>query len=289
MATPGEGPTAPYTTLRVTRDGPVAHVELHRPKQLNAWSGDMWEDYKKAFEAIAKDGTVRCVVVSAAGKLFTAGLDLKDPSMLNSMSGNDGGDGEKPDPARRAFHTRQHILHLQDVFTAMEKCPQPVIVCAHNGVFGAGVDLMCAADIRMCTKDAFFVVKEVDIGLAADVGTLQRIQNVMGNASLVRELCYTARKMESAEALRAGFVSHVHDDKASMLAAALEMAKAIASKSPVAVYGTKFNLNYARGRTVEESLAHMALFNAAFLQTSDIPTAAMASLQKQKQPSFPKL
>jgi len=170
--------------VTVTKKDQIAHVELSRPKAGNAMNTAFWKEFRAAFEDLAEDTTVRCIVLSAQGKFFTVGLDIKDTSLLST---------DAPDPARKSWILRKKILELQESFNAMEKCPQPVIVCSHNACIGGGIDLMCAADIRYCTTDAWFSVKEVDIGLAADVGTLQRIQNVTGNSSLVRELAYTAR------------------------------------------------------------------------------------------------
>ena len=127
------------------------------------------------------------------------------------------------------------IRHLQDLITTMEKCRKPVIGAVHNACVGAGVDMITAMDIRLCTADAWFCVKEVDMGLAADVGTLQRLPKVIGSQSLVSELCLTARRMEAVEAERCGLVSTVFAGKEELMAGALAMAAAIASKSPVAV------------------------------------------------------
>lgn len=171
-------------TVTVTKKDQIAHVELSRPKAGNAMNTAFWKEFREAFQELAMDTTVRAIVVSGQGKFFTVGLDIKDTSMLVV---------DAPDAARKAFYLRKKISEMQETFTAMERCPQPVIVCAHNACIGGGIDLLSAADIRFCTNDAWFTIKEVDIGLAADVGTLQRIQHVVGNASLVRELAFTAR------------------------------------------------------------------------------------------------
>lgn len=89
----------------------------------------------------------------------------------------------------------------------MERCPKPVIAAVHGACIGGGVDMTTACDMRYCTSDAWFQVKEVDVGLAADVGTLQRLPKVIGSSSLVRELCFTARKMGAEEARSCGLVS----------------------------------------------------------------------------------
>lgn len=270
------------STVKLTKEGHIAHVELSRPKQGNAMNSAFWKEFRELFQALGKDRDVRCVVISAQGKHFTVGLDIKDSSMLAAPKDVD-------DAARITHYNRNLILELQESFTAMERIPQPVIVCIHGAAIGGGIDLATAADIRYSTKDAFFSIKEVDIGLAADVGTLQRIQHVVGSSSLVRELAYSARRMEASEALQHGFVSRVFDSREDMIKEAMALAKMIASKSPLAIAGTKHNLNYSRGRPVQDGLEYMALWNAAMLQTDDISKAAIASLQKKDQPDFSKL
>lgn len=180
------------------------------------------------------------------------------------------------------------VLQFQDSFTSIERCPKPVVAAIHGACIGGGVDLISACDVRYATKDAFFQIKEVDVGLAADVGTLQRLPRIVGGDSLVRELCYTARKLGADEALRCGLVSRLLEDKDAVVAAAVQTAELIAEKSPVAVQGTKHNLIYARDHSVPESLRYMATWNAAMLQSEDVMKAAVAAISKEK-PKFKKL
>ncbi|XP_063999013.1 delta(3,5)-Delta(2,4)-dienoyl-CoA isomerase, mitochondrial [Pogoniulus pusillus] len=175
------------------------------------------------------------MVLSGAGKVFTTGLDLLEmgPELLA---------GEQEDAALRAWALRHKVLQYQEAFSVLEKCPKPVIAAVHGACVGAGVDLISACDIRYCAQGSWFQIKEVDIGLAADVGTLQRLPEIVGNQSLVKELAFTARKMPAPEALSCGLVSRVLPDNVALLEAALEVASEITSKSPVAVQGTKVNL-----------------------------------------------
>ncbi len=196
---------------------------------------------------------------------------------------------EVKDAARKAYDLQHHIAELQDVFTVMERCPQPVITCIHGPCVGGGIDLILASDIRLAAKDAWFTIKEVDIGLAADVGTLQRIEKCTGNASLVRELAYTARKFDAEEALRFGMVSKVLNTREELEAYAMDLATQISKKSPVGVFGTKVNLLYSRDHSVKQSLEYMQAWNSIMLQTEDVGKAAMASLTKGDQPDFSKL
>jgi len=153
------------------------------------------------------------------------------------------------------------------------------------------VDLITACDIRYCAQDAFFQVKEVDIGLAADVGTLQRLPKVIGNQSLVNELAFTSRRMMADEALSSGLVSRVFPDKVGMLDAAFTLAAEISTKSPVAVQGTKINLVYSRNHSVADGLNYTATWNMSMLQTQDIVKSVQAAMEKQelKNVTFSKL
>lgn len=272
-----------FETLAVSNPAEhVFQVELNRPDKLNAMNVAFWEELPRCFQQLHNDKTCRVVVLSGAGKLFTAGLDLS--SIAESfMSPPSSGDGE-PDVARKARHMHALITRYQHTFTAIEQCSKPVIAAVHNACIGGGVDMVTACDIRYCTTDAFFQVKEVDLGLAADVGTLQRLPRVIGNASLVNELVFTARKMHAAEAYEAGLVSRVYPDKDQMMAGALAVAKEIASKSPVAVQGSKVHLVYSRDHSVEEGLRYMACWNMCMLQSEDLMKSAMSLMSKEKEP-----
>lgn len=196
---------------------------------------------------------------------------------------------EATDVSRKGKLFEESIELYQNSITSLEKCPKPIIACTHAAVVGAGVDMITAADIRYCTKDSWFCVKEVDIGMAADVGTLQRLPKVIGNQSLVRELCYTARKLQSAEAEKCGLVSKVFEDKNSMIEEAIKIASIIASKSPVAVQGTKRNIVYSLDHTNQEGLEHIKEINKLSLQSEDFFNAVVAGQSKGETPVFAKL
>jgi len=261
--------------LNVTQAAPfVFNVELNRPNKMNALNKEMWEEVGEVFTKLDRDLDCRVIVLSAAGKMFSSGIDLSDLSQLASIVYSE------DDIARKSMVMYQNIRHLQDLFTTIEKCKKPVIGCVHNACVGAGVDLITCVDIRLCTQDSWFCVKEVDMGLAADVGTLQRLPRVVGSQSLVSDLCLTARRMESKEAERCGLVSTVYDNKEDMMKAALDMASMIAAKSPVAVQGTKLNLVYSREHSVEEGLDQVAKWNMTMLQSEDVMKSAMAAMDK---------
>ncbi|AEO62457.1 uncharacterized protein THITE_2106645 [Thermothielavioides terrestris NRRL 8126] len=285
---------AAYSNLsyfRVTTPAPfVAHVEIHRPAKLNTFIEAMWLELRRVFRQLSGDADVRAVVLSGAGeRAFTAGLDVtaaSESGLLLSPAAGEAGSGE--DGARRAARLRRHIAEMQECISAVERCEKPVICVMHGISIGLAIDIAACADIRVCAKDTRFAVKEVDIGLAADLGTLARLPKAVGSQSWVKDVCLSARDFDAAEALSVGFVSQVHESKAAALAAAFKTAAFIASKSPVAVQGTKELLNHSRDHTVEDNLRYTGVWNAAALQTSDVAAALTSGLERRK-PTFEKL
>ncbi|XP_045115022.1 delta(3,5)-Delta(2,4)-dienoyl-CoA isomerase, mitochondrial-like [Portunus trituberculatus] len=266
-----------YETLAVTEPRKnVFMVKINRPEKLNAMNLVFWREIGACFDQLSEDTSCRAVVLGAEGRVFTAGIDLMDLASIGAAA--EGGDGA--DVARRGRVIHKAIREFQTSFSALERCPKPVIAAVHSACVGGGVDLVCGADIRYCSSDAWFQVKEVDVGLAADVGTLQRLPKVVGGQSLARELVFTARKMFSSEALQCGFVSRVFEDKESLEEGAVELASTIASKSPVAVQTSKIALIYSRDHGVEEGLDYMAKLNMLMLQSEDVRIAAMAMMSK---------
>ncbi|KAI1118463.1 enoyl CoA hydratase-like protein [Nemania sp. NC0429] len=262
----------------------VAHVEINRPEKLNAFFEDMWLEMGRIFDKLSYDPNVRAVILSAVGeRAFTSGLDVQAASQGGVLSQDTASDG-----ARFATRARRHIHEFQRSIGAIEKCEKPAIVVMHGISIGLAIDIACCADIRFCSRDVKFSVKEVDIGLAADIGTLSRLPTIVGNHSWVKEVCLSARFFGADEALAVGFVSRVLDDKPKAIAAATELATLIASKSPVAVQGTKEILNYSRDNSVADSLRYTAVWNSAMLQTNDVSAAMLSGLKKTK-PRFEKL
>lgn len=298
-----------YETLKLEFiDEYVLNVQMNRPKELNTFNRKIWvgpfldmhscpgrfsgdalilhmvaqDEIKECWNIIADDSDVRCVVLSANGRLFSAGLDL------SSISIGDAGAVKTMDPARIGFSIVKGAKDWQDTFNAVEKCDKPTIAVIHNACIGAGVDFITACDIRVASEDARFSVREVDIGIAADVGTLQRLPKIVGNESVVRELALTGRFFSAAEADKIGMLSGVFPTKEKAFDHAVNLAKLIASKSPVATAGTKNVLVHARDHSVEEGLRHVAVWNASMIQTADSKIAEQSFLQKKKA-VFPKL
>jgi enoyl-CoA hydratase/carnithine racemase len=257
--------------IAVSREGSVAHVELAREGKFNAMDKAMFEAIGEAFRTLGADPAVRAILLSGRGRHFTAGLDLQYAASQFPPT---------DDPGRAAESRLRHIKWLQDAFTAAEEARPPVIAAIHGGCIGAGVDLATACDIRLAAEGAFFQVAEVDVAITADLGTLQRLGHLIPEG-VVRELAYTGRRMDAEEAARLGLVNRVLSDRDSLVAAGMEMARAIAAKSPLAVAGAKMSLNYSRGRTVEEGLRHVALWNAGALVSADLTAAIQGRLGKQ--------
>jgi Delta3,5-Delta2,4-dienoyl-CoA isomerase len=194
-----------------------------------------------------------------------------------------------PDPARKANSVRRRILELQDVISTVANCEKPVIALLHGYSYGLAIDLSSACDIRLCTKDVKFSVKEVDIGIPADVGTLSRFPKVIGGlTSWLKEVVYTARPFSAEEAYHNNFVSKVCNNKQEMIQEGYKLAELLSSKSPVAVQGSKNILDAAWGRTVEDNLNYTAVYNMGMMQSTDMARAMLSGLKKTK-PKFEKL
>lgn len=252
----------------------VYNVEINRPDKVNAMNRTFWRETAECFNEISADKDCRVIVLSGAGKLFTAGLDLSDFGEFAQILMGD------EDIARKAFALKRIVKRCQDAFNAIEKCPKPVIAAVHGACVGGGVDLVTSCDIRYCTQDAWFQIKEIELGMAADVGTLQRLPKVVGNDSWVREVAFTGRKILADEALKETLVSRIYPDKSQLMDAAISLAVSIASKSPVAVQGTKINLNYSRDHSIDESLEFVLNWNQVMLQSEDFRNGAMAAASK---------
>ena len=182
---------------------------------------------------------------------------------------------------------RRMVMLLQDSFTAIEQARMPVIGAVQGGAIGGAVDLLSACDMRYCTQDAFFTIKETQLGMTADVGTLQRLPKLIP-IGIVKELAYTGRNFGAAEAQQLGFVNQVFDDQTAMLDAVMKIAQQIAMNSPLAVSGTKTMINYAVEHTVAESLTYMATWQAGMFQMEDV-FKAMEAQKTKTLPEYPPL
>ncbi|PJI47647.1 MAG: enoyl-CoA hydratase [Pseudomonas sp.] len=265
-----------YKAFRVELADKIAHVQINRPEKLNAMNVDFWKEIIDIFQWADETDEVRVVVLSGAGKHFSAGIDLALLAQAASHLGKDVG--------RNARTLRKTILQLQGSFTAVDKCSKPVLAAIQGYCIGGGIDLISACDMRYCSADAQFSIKEIDMGMAADVGTLQRLPRLIGDG-IMRELAYTGRNVNAEEAQRIGLVNCVYADHSALQDGVMELARQIAAKSPIAIRGTKEMIGYARDHRVEDGLEYIATWNAAMLQSADLQAAMMAHMSK-KTPEF---
>ena len=265
-----------YQAFQVELNGNIAHVQINRPEKVNAMNAAFWTEIIEIFQWIDENDAVRVVVLSGAGKHFSAGIDL----MLLTSVANELG----KDVGRNARMLRRKILQMQASFNAVDQCRKPVLAAIQGYCIGGAIDLIAACDMRYAAEDAQFSIKEIDMGMAADVGTLQRLPRIIGDGML-RELAYTGRMVAADEARAIGLVNRVYSDNEALLEGVMAIAQDIASKSPIAIAGTKQMIGYMRDHRVDDGLEYVATWNAAMLQSSDLRLAMTAHMTKQK-PEF---
>jgi enoyl-CoA hydratase/carnithine racemase len=212
-------------------------------------------------------------VLQGEGKHFCTGIDLQMLMGLAQQIQNNC-DGRSREALRRV------ILDLQDTLTSLERCRKPVLVAIHGACIGGGIDLICCADMRYASSDAQFSIKEIDIGMTADVGTLQRLPRLIGEG-MARELAYTGRSVSGTEAASMRLVNRVFETREALYAGVQEIAATIAAKSPLSIRGSKEMITYARDHSVADGLNYVATWNAAMLMSADLNEALAAGLQKR--------
>jgi enoyl-CoA hydratase len=268
-----------YRCFDVDITGSVAHVRLSRPDELNTMTPDFWRELPEIVTGISDDATARAVVISSTGRHFSAGMDLSVFTGDQLVA--------EAEPGRRHARLRSNAKVLQWSFTALEKARIPVIAAVQGGVIGGAVDLVTACDLRYASADTFFCVQEINIGMTADVGTLQRLGKVIPEG-VARELAYTGRRMPAQRAYEVGLVQEVYADHDSLVTGALETAREIATKSPLAIWGTKVAMNYARDHAVDDALDQIATWQSGMFQPADMMEAFAAKAEKRP-PVFPDL
>lgn len=263
-----------YACLQVTVEAHVAEVALHRPDKANALTEQAFGEIKLAFEALDADPDVRVVILHGDGRHFCAGIDLELLLSIGAKT-EDSCDGRKREKLHRL------ILSLQGTINAVEACRKPVLAAVHGGCIGGGLDLVAACDMRYCSADAYFTIKEIDLGMVADLGSLQRLPKLI-SPGMVAEMAYTGRHVGGEEAARIGLVNGVHGSKDEMLGHVRGIAAQIAAKSPLSIRGTKQVLQYARDHSVAEGLQQIALWNAAMILSEDLAAAGQAAMLKKQ-------
>ncbi|MDY0106672.1 enoyl-CoA hydratase [Paenacidovorax caeni] len=262
-----------FETLGLALQDHIATVRLNRPEKANAMNATMWQEIRQAFQWVDETPEARVAVLQAEGKYFTAGIDLQMMMGLGAQVADDC-EGRQREKLRRV------ILDLQDTLTSLERCRKPVLAAIHGGCIGGGIDLITCADMRYASEDASFTIKEIDIGMVADVGTLQRLPKLIGQG-ITRELAYTGRVFGAQEAREIGLLNRVFATREALYEGVQAIAASIAAKSPLSIRGTKEMLNYARDHSVADSLNYIATWNAAMLQSKDLVAAMTASMARQ--------
>ncbi|EZQ17118.1 crotonase/enoyl-CoA hydratase family protein [Pseudomonas sp. G11-1] len=261
-----------YQSLKVEQHGAIAHVLINRPAKANAMDEAFWTEMVDIFDWVDRTESVRVAVISGAGDHFSAGIDL---AMLAQAAGE-----MTQDIGRNAERIRRNVLRLQAAFNAVEECRKPVIAAVHGYCIGGAIDLISACDMRYATASAHFSIKEIDMGMAADVGTLQRLPHIIGDG-MMRELAYTGRAVFGDEAREMGLVNRVYADHAALIEGVMGIAGQIAAKSPLAIRGTKEMIRYSRDHSVADGLNYIATWNAAMLQSEDLKLAMTAHMSRK--------
>ena len=262
-----------YTCFELNVSDNIAHIILNRPEKRNAMIAEFWAELPEIIRDIDENAKARVIVISSTGPVFCAGIDI-------GMFQNDiGGTQDKNHPQYGAgFYL--HVKYLQDALSALEQCRIPVLAAVQGGCYGAGVDMITACDMRYGTQDSFITIYEINVGMTADVGTFPRILNHMSEG-VVRELAYTGRNMPAEECKDRGLFNEIYADQDTMLSAVMDIAKEIASKPPLAIYGCKRIITYSRDHSTADSLDNIAIWNMSMLNPSEMMEAMISGKQKR--------
>lgn len=262
----------PFFTVEQPAGG-VAHLQLCRPERLNTMAPAFFPALRDAVRALGAGGACRALVISSTGRHFSAGMALDvfagGMGMLDTSS------------ARRRLAFQDGLRHLMRCFDVLEEARFPVIAAIQGGCIGGALDLAAACDIRVCSADAFFTVQEIHIGMAADLGVLQRLPKIVA-PGVAREMAYTGERVAADRALATGLVNAVLPDAASTLARAMALAEAIAAKSPLAIAGSKQAIQYAVDHPTDAALQQMALLQSAIFDIDEMAIAIAAWKDKQR-------
>jgi enoyl-CoA hydratase len=258
-----------FFTLTTTAG--IAHLQLNRPERLNTMAPPFFPALRDAVRGLHDAGEARVLVISSTGKHFCAGMALDvfggDDALL--VTGT----------PRARLNFQDTLRKLIDCFSALDEARFPVICAIQGGCIGGALDLATACDIRLCTADAFFTVQEIHIGMMADLGVLQRLVKIVPQG-VAREMAYTGDRMNAERALAVGLVNAVLPDAEALLGHAMQLAKNIAAKSPLAIAGSKLALNHARDHGTASALQQMTLLQSAIFDTAEIATAIEAWKKK---------
>ena len=266
------------TCFELHIDKHIAHLVLNRPSELNTMHMVFWRELDSVLHSLHANPQARVLVISSTGKHFSAGMSLDAFGASVSMD-------DQSAEGRAAI--ADLLWELQSTFTRLENLRIPVIVAIQGGCIGGAVDMVTACCLRYASADAFFCIQEINIGMVADVGTLQRLPKLIPMA-VAKELAYTGRRMGAEHALQHGLVNQVLPDAASTLEAAMKAATEIASKPPIAIAGTKQALHYARDHSTEDALKQMGWLQSGIWSNRHVQEA-IAAFQAKRTGHYPEL
>ena len=265
-----------YTCFDTSIDDKIAHIKLNRPEKRNSMIREFWEELPRIVRDIDDNARARVIVISSTGPHFSSGLDL-------GLFSSDALGGGAEDPLRRrqaGLRFYENVKRMQETFSCLESCRLPVLAAIQGGCIGGGVDLITACDMRYATADAFITIHEINVGMTADVGTFPRIFKLIPEG-IARELAYTGRRMPAEEARQVGLVNRVFPDQETMLREVMVIAREIASKPPLAVYGCKRMAIYSRDHSTAAALDYISIWNASMLQRDEILEAIRAGRENR--------
>jgi len=271
-----------YHCFDVSIDQKVAHIVLNRPEKRNSMSPEFWDELPAIVRDIDDGSKARAIVISSTGPHFSSGLDVKafNPGASSAATGEVDRDQQKRARRIRGATFYDNVRRMQQAFSCLEQCRVPVLAAIQGGCIGGGVDLVTACDMRYATEDAFLTIFEINIGMTADVGTFPRLVKLIPEG-IVRELAYTGRRMSASEAQTVGLINRVFPDPQTLVAEVLAIAREIATKAPLAVYGCKRMINYARDHSTADGLDYIGIWNASMLQPEEMLEAMTANAEKR--------
>ncbi len=264
-----------YEFYSVEKKGHIAWVWLNRPEKKNAMNPPAWTETIPIFKELDDDDEIRAIILAGKGSCFSAGIDL--PSMIPFFS--ELLEKQQYGGIKRKFYEK--ILSLQEGISAMEKCRKPVIAAVHSFCIGGGLDVITACDIRLCTKDAQFSLREAAVAFVADVGVLQRLPLICGQG-VTRELAFTAKFISAQRAKEVLLVNGIYDDQEALMKGAEALAEEILDNSPLAIEATKNVLNYGITAQIDDSLKYNASISSNIIPSADLFEAAKALMEKRK-------
>jgi enoyl-CoA hydratase len=268
-----------YRCFNVEIANNIAHVQLKRGDELNTMVPEFWTELPAIVKDIDDNAKARVIVISSTGKHFTGGMDLS--VFTGGSSAGTAASRAPQERGRVRANLRLSVLDIQKSFNVLEECRVPVLIAIQGGCVGGGVDMASACDCRYATEDAFFVIQEINIGMTADVGTFPRLCALMPSG-MVRELAYSGRRLTAKKALELGLVNEIFPSQQAMLDHVMGIAKDIAEKSPLAVYGSKVMINYARDHSVADGLDYIATWQAGmYFPETDMMEAFKAKAEKR--------